>query len=167
MYKVKVNSKFNFEVSGGEGAFQINEQPAELNIQPLVEGKTAHILYQNKSYNVEILEINSEEKTQTIKVNGNTYTVAIEDKYDILLKQLGMEMNLASKIQEVKAPMPGLVLKVMVEEGTEVKKGDSLLVLEAMKMENILKSTTDGIVSKILVSQGDKTEKNAVLIQFK
>jgi biotin carboxyl carrier protein len=55
----------------------------------------------------------------------------------------------------------------MVEEGTEVKKGDSLLVLEAMKMENILKSTTDGIVSKILVSQGDKTEKNAVLIQFK
>jgi biotin carboxyl carrier protein len=167
MYKVKVNSKYTFDISGAADTFQINDQEAVMDIQSLKEGKSAHMLYNNKSYNIEILEVNKEEKTQTIRVNGNTYTVVIEDKYDILLKQLGLEMGTANKIQEVKAPMPGLVLNVMVEEGDEVKKGDSLLVLEAMKMENILKSTTDGIVSKIFVAKGDKTEKNAVLIQFK
>ncbi|MNF18105.1 2-oxoglutarate carboxylase large subunit [compost metagenome] len=63
--------------------------------------------------------------------------------------------------------MPGLVLKVLVAENTEVKKGDNLLILEAMKMENILKSSTDGTVKKVLVVQGDKVEKNQVLVQFK
>lgn len=166
MYKVKVNSKYVFDISSTEGTIQINDQPVELDIQTLIEGKSLHILNNNRSFNVEILEVNQEEKIQTIKVNGNTYTVAIEDKYDILLKQLGMEMTSTNKVQDVKAPMPGLVIKVTVEEGQEVKKGDSLLILEAMKMENILKSTRDGIVSKVLVAKGDKIEKNAVLIQF-
>lgn len=73
----------------------------------------------------------------------------------------------SNKVLEMKAPMPGMVLKVLVNAGDEVKKGDNLLILEAMKMENILKSTTDGTVSKVLVKQGDKVEKNQILIQFK
>jgi biotin carboxyl carrier protein len=166
MYKVKVNSKYVFDISSTGAATKINDQPAELDIQTLIEDQSLHILYGNKSFRVEIVEVNQEEKTQTIKVNGNTYTVAIEDKYDILLKQLGMEQAASSKVQDVKAPMPGLVLKVIVEEGQAVTKGDSLIILEAMKMENILKSTRDGIVGKILVAKGDKMEKNAVLIQF-
>ncbi|MDB5020220.1 MAG: acetyl-CoA carboxylase biotin carboxyl carrier protein subunit [Pedobacter sp.] len=167
MYKVKVNEKYNFEISGKNHAFQVNEQDISLNIETLIPGRSAHVLYNNKSYTVEIVEVNAEEKTQVLKVNGNLYTVGIEDKYDLLLKKLGMEMNSGHKVQEIKAPMPGLVLKVMVQEGTSVKKGDNLLVLEAMKMENILKSPTEGIVNKVLVQEGDKTEKNSVLIQFK
>jgi biotin carboxyl carrier protein len=167
MYKVKVNDKYNFEISGKNLQFQINDQEINLDLQTLIPGRSAHVLHNNKSYAIEMVEVNLEDKTQTIKVNGNLYTVAIEDKYDLLLKQLGMEMNATTKVQEIKAPMPGLVLKVMVQEGTSVKKGDSLLVLEAMKMENILKSPSDGIVNKVLVTQGDKTEKNAVLIHFK
>ncbi|MNR65826.1 2-oxoglutarate carboxylase large subunit [compost metagenome] len=69
-------------------------------------------------------------------------------------------------MKEIKAPMPGLVLNVMVQEGQEVGKGDNLLVLEAMKMENIIKSPDSGIVKKILITKGDKVEKNEVLIQF-
>jgi acetyl/propionyl-CoA carboxylase alpha subunit len=167
MYKVKVNEKYNFEVSGENNKFQVNAQEVALDLEMLVPGKSGHVLYNNKSYNIEILEVNVEEKTQVIKVNGNLYTVAIEDKYDLLLKQLGMEMGVTNKVQEIKAPMPGLVLKVMVQEGQQVHKGDSLIVLEAMKMENILKSPAEGIVNKILVTEGDKTEKNGVLIQFK
>ncbi|MNF13023.1 Glutaconyl-CoA decarboxylase subunit gamma [compost metagenome] len=67
---------------------------------------------------------------------------------------------------EIKAPMPGLVLNVIVESGQEVNKGDNLLILEAMKMENIIKSPSSGIVKKILVTKGDKVEKNEILIQF-
>jgi len=167
MYKVKVNERYNFEVKETGTVLQVNDQDVQLDVQTGIPGKSAHVLYENRSYSVEVVEVNSEEKTQVIKVNGNLYTVAIEDQFDILLKQLGLEMGAANKIQEIKAPMPGLVLKVMVEEGMNVKKGDNLLVLEAMKMENILKSPSDGVVNKVLVTQGDKTEKNAVLIQFK
>lgn len=77
-----------------------------------------------------------------------------------------MEYSSTNKVKDLKAPMPGLVLKVLIEPGKEVVKGDNLLVLEAMKMENMIKSPTDGIVQKILVSTGDKIEKNAILIQF-
>jgi biotin carboxyl carrier protein len=166
MYKVKVNEHLNFEIEKSQSAFMVNGTSVELDEQALTHTNTTNVIYQNKSYNVEIVEVNSLEKTSTIKVNGNLYTVQVEDQFDLLLKQLGMDAAVGSKIREIKAPMPGLVLKIMVEEGAEVKKGDNLLVLEAMKMENILKSTTDGIIKKIHVSQGDKIEKNTVLLQF-
>jgi biotin carboxyl carrier protein len=102
-----------------------------------------------------------------VKVNGNTYTIQVEDQFDQLLKQLGLDNLAANKVLEIKAPMPGLVLNVMIAVDQEVSKGDNLLILEAMKMENILKSTTAGVVKKILVKQGDKVDKNQILIQFK
>lgn len=166
MYKVKVNEHLNFEIEKSESAFMVNGTSVELDEQALTHANTTNVIYQNKSYNVEVVEVNSLEKTSTIKVNGNLYTVQVEDQFDLLLKQLGMDAAVGAKIREIKAPMPGLVLKIMVEEGNEVKKGDNLLVLEAMKMENILKSTTDGIIKKIHVSQGHKIEKNTVLLQF-
>ena len=77
-----------------------------------------------------------------------------------------MDNLAAAKVNEIKAPMPGLVLDIRVAEGDEVKKGDSILVLEAMKMENIIKSPTDGIIKKINVKKGIAVEKNQVLIHF-
>jgi biotin carboxyl carrier protein len=62
--------------------------------------------------------------------------------------------------------MPGMVLKILVKEGDTVKKGDGLLVLEAMKMENNIKALGDGVVSKIPIKAGDKVEKNQVMISF-
>lgn len=166
MYKVKVNGKYDFDVSNDNGVIKLNNEKIELDVQTLVSGRSAHVIHNHKSYTVELVDVNEDDKTQRIKVNGNIYTVSIKDEYDQLLKQLGLDMGLSNKIREVKAPMPGLVLKVLVEEGATVKKGDNLLVLEAMKMENIIKSPTDGQVNKVLVQQGDKTEKNAVLLQF-
>ena len=83
-----------------------------------------------------------------------------------MLKQLGMESAFGNKIKDIKAPMPGLVLNILVYEGLEVSKGDNILVLEAMKMENIIKSPSNGKISKILVSPGGKVEKNQILVQF-
>lgn len=62
--------------------------------------------------------------------------------------------------------MPGMVLNILVTEGQEVKKGDALIILEAMKMENILKSPTDGTIKKIAITKGFAVEKNQLLIQF-
>lgn len=166
MYKVKVNDKLEFEVEKSKDTLMVNGSSVELDLQTLTHPNTSNVIYQNRSYNVEVVELDRTAKTAGVKVNGTRYTVQVEDQFDLLLKQLGMDAAAGTKIKEIKAPMPGLVLKIMVTEGAEVKKGDSLLVLEAMKMENILKSTTDGIIKKINVAQGDKIEKNTVLLQF-
>lgn len=165
MHKVKVNDRFNFEINRENTELFVNNDLLQLDISDL--GKSAaHIIYKNKSFNTELVEINKVEKSCIIKVNGNIYAIKIEDQFDQLLKQLGLDNLSSAKVLEVKAPMPGLVLKVIAEEGMEIKKGDNLLILEAMKMENILKSSTDGIIKKISVKQGDKVEKNQILIQF-
>jgi biotin carboxyl carrier protein len=79
---------------------------------------------------------------------------------------MGMDAVAAGAVSDVKAPMPGLVLKIMVEPGQPISKGDALVILEAMKMENILKAPSDGIVKKILVTKGDKVEKNQIMVNM-
>lgn len=166
MYKVKINDHLDLEISTLDKKYQVNGNEVQLDVKALNNPNSSSVIYRNKSYTVEVVEVNFQEKISTIKVNGNLYKVQVEDQFDLLLKKLGMDTGASAKIKEIKAPMPGMVLKIMVEEGTEVKKGDNLLVLEAMKMENILKSSTDGVVKKILVAQGDKIEKNTILVQF-
>ncbi|MBC6110637.1 acetyl-CoA carboxylase biotin carboxyl carrier protein subunit [Pedobacter fastidiosus] len=166
MHKVKVNESFNFEIDKKGTDLFIDNELLKLDLSDLGNHAT-HVIYKNKSFNTEVVEVNMPDKTCTIKVNGNIYSLKIEDQFDQLLKQLGLDNLASAKVLEIKAPMPGLVLKVIVEEGMEIKKGDNLLILEAMKMENILKSSTDGIIKKISVKQGDKVEKNQILIQFK
>ncbi len=125
-----------------------------------------HIIRNNKSFRVDIVEVIWEDKLVNLKVNGTTYSVKITDPFDALLKEMGLENMGAKKVNNLKAPMPGLVLETKVEEGQEVKKGDALIVLEAMKMENVLKSPTDGVIKKIAIENGNTVEKNQLLIEF-
>jgi len=125
-----------------------------------------HVLRDNISYNVEVLKADHGSKTLVLKVNGRRYQVELKDKYDELLRSLGMDNLNGRKVNELKAPMPGLVLEVLVREGAQVKKGDALVVLEAMKMENILKSPTDGAVKRVGVKKGTAVEKNQLLVEF-
>ncbi len=165
MYNVKVNELYDFAIEADDSTILVNDKPIVLDSE-MINAKTRHVIYQNKSYTVEIVAFDKADKTATVKVNGNIYQMVVEDQFDQLLKQLGMDNLAVNKIQQIKAPMPGLVLNVLVAEGDEVKKGDSLLILEAMKMENMIKSPTDGVIKKITVKQGDKVEKNEILINF-
>jgi len=110
--------------------------------------------------------MNAEEKLFVIKVNNHVYTVSVRDKYDDMLREMGIDGGKNKKVSDIKAPMPGMVLKVMVESGQKIQKGDALIVLEAMKMENILKAPADGVVRKIHIIKGDKVEKNQVLVNM-
>lgn len=125
-----------------------------------------HVIINNSSYNIELLAKDENAKNQIILVNGQKQNVEIKDKYDDLLKQLGMDKLMGNKANLLKAPMPGLVLKVLVTEGQSVKKGDGLLILEAMKMENIIKATSDGMVKKIHIEEKNIVDKNQKMIEF-
>lgn len=125
-----------------------------------------HIILQEKSYTVDIIKLNIEEKKLLLKINSIKFDVELKDKYDELLHNLGLDDLAIKKINEIKAPMPGMVLSILINEGDVVKKGDSLLVLEAMKMENIIKSPADGTIKKINAITGIAVEKNQLLIQF-
>ncbi|MET3115236.1 biotin carboxyl carrier protein [Pedobacter sp. CG_S7] len=165
MYQAKVNDQNQFQIEIDKNLVKVNEETIAFDAVSL-SGGHSHVLYKDKSYNVEIIAYHEEEKSVEVKVNGNVYFVAIKDQYDQLLEQLGLDTLQINKVQEIKAPMPGLVLNLLVKVGQEVNKEDNLLVLEAMKMENIIKSTAVGTVKSILVVKGDKVEKNAVLLRF-
>ena len=153
----KVNNNQVFEISE-EAAYQLDAITTS--------EKNRHILHNNKSYQVAILEKNFFNKTYTIQVNNTTYKVDISDNLDRLITEMGFENSASKHINELKAPMPGLILEVFVKTGQQVKENDSLLILEAMKMENIITSPRDGIIKSIFAIKGDAVEKNYLLIEF-
>lgn len=154
-----------YEVATNKEELTLNGEAFSWDLLQL-QNNSYHIIQNNKTYQVEVLKADYQTKTFTIQVNGHQYTVNSEDKMDLLLKRLGMDNINQNKVNDVKAPMPGLILNVKVAEGDEVKKGDILMILEAMKMENALKSPADGKVKAIKVKQGQNVEKNQLLIVF-
>lgn len=165
MYRLKVNGELNYKVEKNADKILINDERIDADIQQL-SSSAYHIINNLRSYNAEVICFDREAKIAEIKVNGTTYTVAAKDQFDILLDQLGLNALNTAKVSEIKAPMPGLVLKLFVNEGTEVKKGDNLFILEAMKMENIIKSPADVTVKTVKIKPGDKVEKGQVLLIF-
>ena len=99
-------------------------------------------------------------------MDGQVYKTAIKEPIDQLLANMGLDMKALKKAEPVKAPMPGLVLKVLVEPGQQINKGDGLVILEAMKMENILKATAPATVKAIKVTERTAVDKGAVLIEL-
>jgi len=165
MYNIKVNDKYNFEVNRKGDTLLVNHSTINADIKQLSQ-LLYHIINENGSYNAEVVSFDREAKTAEIKVNNNIYTIAAKDQFDVLLDKMGLSNLMTAKVSEIKAPMPGLVLKVLVEEGTEVKKGENLFVLEAMKMENIIKAPADVTVKAIKIKPGDKVEKGQILMMF-
>lgn len=137
----------------------------EASISALPDGRLLlHV--DNRVFTARLLDINKAEKTLTLSLNGKSVLVNLKEPLDDLLHSMGLDKMAAAKVSHVKAPMPGLVLNVLVEAGQEVKKGDKLLVLEAMKMENIIKAAGDGKVGRIAVDKGQAVDKNQTLIEF-
>lgn len=161
MIKVTVNGKDEFTIENNT----LNGKPVEWDVVE-IRDRTFHIIRGNKGYNASIVSFNPEEKTMVVNVNGNDYEISIKDKYDLLLQQLGISSKVTSQVKFIKAPMPGLIIHVSVKAGEEVKKGDTILILEAMKMENVIKSPRDGKIKSINAELRKPVEKNQVIVEF-
>lgn len=166
MQKVSVNEKAAKAVEwSGESSIKVNDESLDLRVTVL---KPHHleVTLNHKTYQVEVREVDTLKKTISFRMNGRKYEVLVQDKYDELLKQLGMERGAGAQAKELKAPMPGKVLSLEVSDGASVAEGDPLLILEAMKMENVIKSPREGVVQSIHVTTNQVVEKNEILISF-
>jgi len=153
-YETSLND--TIQVGGKEAQIQsISEQNGEFAIT--IDGITTK---------AEVLSANFKEKKFTILIQGKKYKVEAADEFDLLLKKMGLDSSSSQKVKELKAPMPGMVLNIPFSEGDQVNKGDTLLVLEAIKMENSIKSPGPGKIKQILAQKGKAVEKNQVLIIF-
>ena len=147
------------------GAVTLNGEPFAWDVAELGEGRF-HLLYEGRSYNAEVVSADYAAKVVVLKLNGRRIELNAKDRFDLLLERLGMSNAAAAKVNELKAPMPGLIVDIRVQPGQAVQKGDALLVLEAMKMENILKAPADGTVASLKVNLRDNVQKGQVLVQF-
>ncbi len=120
----------------------------------------------NKVFEIFVLGESEDGKEIEIQINQHYFKVNIQSELDQLLNSLGFKSSDVKKVKELKSPMPGKIVALMVNEGDEVKPGQPLLVLEAMKMENTLQSISEGKVEKILVEKGTSVNKNDILIKF-
>lgn len=156
-YHIKVDENYEFQLT-----------PDTVNKidQTKLSDQKVHLLHNQKSYAIELLENDFLKRNYTLKVNGNIYKVNIETPLDQLIKEMGLSLGNASVENEIHAPMPGIILEVNVSEGDEVKKGDFLCVLEAMKMENSLTAARDGVIKSVNITKGETVDKGKLLIEF-
>jgi len=118
----------------------------------------------DKFYDVSAKRINREK--YVVVINGNDFEVEARTTLEEKAREVIEQHSLKNRGQEIKAPMPGMILKVNKKVGDSVSLGESIMILEAMKMENELKSPKDGKIKEVLVKEGDAVEKGAKLFSI-
>lgn len=165
MKTIAVNDSLTFATEESDNGLLMNGELVNFDLKTISQGNY-HVLMNNLSYTAELISLDRKQKQALIKVNGRVHTVSLSDEYDNLLKDLGIETTGNADAGMLKAPMPGLVLHLLVKPGDVLKKRDGFLVLEAMKMENLIKAQTDICITSVEVSEGDKVEKNQILLRY-
>jgi biotin carboxyl carrier protein len=164
MLHITVNEKKTYQILPGEEQTLVNGIETTPDIRQLPNGIIS-IIHNGKSYSAIVESTNAENKEVTLNIGGQIYKMGITEPIDILLSNLGMDTR-SKKSEPVRAPMPGMVLKILVTDGQVVKKGEPMMILEAMKMENILKAAADCVVKTVRAAERTAVEKGAILIEI-
>ncbi len=154
-----------FDISNEQEQTLVDNKPFSWDLRHISDNHF-HIIKDNQSINAEVIEADYAEKTFKLKINDKIHLVHLKNRTDLLLEKMGMGAAVSNKINHLKAPMPGLIYDLKVQVGDSVKKGDVLLILVAMKMENAIKASGDGVVKAIKVKTGESVEKGQLIIEF-
>ncbi len=123
-----------------------------------------YIVWKNKKYMLDVIEKN--QNRYTVMVNGVWHSFTVETPISLKRRKYLEQSGDSSSTISVEAPMPGKIIDILVEEGSEVKEGEPIIILEAMKMQNEISSSTSGIVQSISVKKNDSVMKDDVLIDI-
>jgi biotin carboxyl carrier protein len=158
--------KASFRVQVNDFTFTFDQQEIDTCDFIRLSPTTFNLIREFRSVNATLLESDPTAKNLAIEIDGETFQVTIKDELDQKLDNMGYS-NLSTKhVKEIKAPMPGLVVSVSVQEGQEVKEGERVLILEAMKMENSILLHADGRIRKVNVAAGQAVDKGQVLVEL-
>lgn len=161
VYRALVDDRA-FDIAIQDDQLVVDGEPRDYTFEVLREGYVSMIV-DGQSLPVSVEPTGAD--TLRVTIDGRRTEVKVKDERDLLVEEFGLGDDEAAG-GEVRAPMPGLVLDVLVEEGDEVGTNEGLLVLEAMKMENELKAPSGGIVTAIHATSGDAVDKEALLIEI-
>ena len=166
-YFVTIRDKeYEFEQNGENGRtvliFENRSIPVDL--KRIGHSSVYSLFLDGKSYDIWASLKNG---SIQIGIEGQSYLAKVEDERQRLLKQLTRSEAKAEGIVPINAPMPGLVVRISVDKGISVEKGQGVMVIEAMKMENEIKAPVSGIVKSIGVKQGEAIDKNALLLEIR
>ncbi|MFT7029795.1 MAG: biotin carboxyl carrier protein [Marinoscillum sp.] len=161
--KALLNSEETFDVESTKSGYLLNGKETTFQSKKIKEN-IFEIRRESKLYQLVI--VSREPDYVTLNINGHQITVSVKDDLAQMLDKLGIEDDAKTELKEILAPMPGLILDIPITEGQEIAEKQTVLILEAMKMENIIKSPIASIVKKIHVTKGQNVEKNQVLISF-
>lgn len=152
------NSEFNF-LTQKDGSFLYDSKKLLAKIEATEDG-----FFFIDGHSIEIVSHHQNE--YELLVNGVSYHFSVESPFSLQRKKHLTSLADESTTIRLKAPMPGKILEVMVTTGDVVKAGDTLLILEAMKMQNAILASTKGIIKKVHVREGDTTSKSDLLIEL-
>ena len=124
------------------------------------------ILNQKEKIVGEISKNKTLKNSYKVEIDGEYFDVSIKSNLDQLMQNMGLNLSVINKLKVIKAPMPGMVIEINVQEGQKVDENQKILVLEAMKMENVLKIPHDAVIKKLLIKKGQAVEKGQILIEL-
>jgi biotin carboxyl carrier protein len=160
-YVATVNDKtYEIEING-EGEITIDGERLSVDFKTVAEQSVYSLLLDGNSYEAYVYP--SDEGIEVL-MRGILYHVSAEDERQLRLRQSTAGAAAEKGEFFLKAPMPGLVVGVPVEENQDVAAGDNLVILESMKMQNELKAPRDGKITRIRVAAGDNVDQNQVLL---
>ena len=154
--KYKILNPFSEEIV-------INSKKTDIKIFESDDGFT-YLIYKNKKYLVEITE--KSQNKYTVMINGVSYSFTVESPISYMRKKYLDKQQVQSRIEIINAPMPGKIIELLVEENSEIKEGEPIAILEAMKMQNEISSHVSGKVKKIYVRQGDSVAKDDLIVEI-
>lgn len=154
----------SYDIAFRDGRVFVNDEPVTINFEHVLEHSYSLIL-EGKSIPLVVTSGDSDNTCQ-VTVANRTVTVVVKDEITLLRERFGLGDNAKDASNDIRAPMPGLVLDIRVAPGSKVEAGEGLVVLEAMKMENELCAPRSGVVKAIHVQCGDAVAKNALLVEF-
>ena len=166
MYTLKIKDQI-VEIELDEfddSKFHLNGSPYQINY--FYYNDLFHIIFNNKSYVLKLISSNKDSNNYYVSINNKIFNVEISDSKNKFSKIIGLKLSDDNKKLDITSPMPGLVIDVLVNVNETVEKNQSLIILEAMKMENVIKSPVQAKIKSIMVKKGDNVNKNEVLISF-
>ncbi len=159
-YITTVNEKEFEIVIDQDDAILVNGERFAIDFQALPDGGVASLLLNNHSFEAVVEE---REETWEVLVRGELYPVTVQDERAYRLAKARGGETAVSGDAVIKSPMPGIIIAAPVAEGEPLQKGDKVIILESMKMENELRAPRDGVVARVAVKPGDSVEKGQVL----